>query len=80
MQRFCELSCSIPPRESVSLSAGEAPEQMNVFKMQMNHALIRTEIRGWHRYSENLSKIMFWLVSDECTPEQAVERLNENIS
>lgn len=80
MRRFCGLSCAIPPRRSVSLSQGEDMHQLNVFKTQMDHALMRTDIRGWNGYSENLSRVLYWMVSGECTPEQAVKRLKQNIS
>lgn len=72
MMRFCRKTSVLPTKTALSF-----PEHSNnqVFKEQMDYAVVRTSIPGWNVLSKQISQAVYDVVSGEKTPEQAVSML-----
>lgn len=71
MKRFCEKTGGLPTKVSVK----QEDEQMEIFRQQMQDAVVRSSIPRWTNLSDALPDAFYQMVSGKKTPSEAAESL-----
>ena len=71
MKRFCEKTGVLPTKVSMK----QEDERMEIFRQQMQDAVVRSSIPHWTNLSEALPDTFYQMVSGQKTPSEAAENL-----
>lgn len=72
MGKFCEKTCVLPTKYGMT-SFGN--ENMDIFKAQMEDAVVRSSIPHWNNMSDRIPDAFYKMVSGEKNPQEAAEYL-----
>lgn len=78
MSEFCRKACALPVKSSLDLGGYRQKEKLEVFREQMEGAVVRSSIPGWNSLSKELSDAVYQIVAGEATPERAAKGLRND--
>lgn len=72
MEEFCRSTSVLPTKPQIQLREGS---NLQVFREQMEGAVVRTSIPCWNTLSGRLTSVLYQIVAGEKSPEQAAKEL-----
>ena len=72
MSQFCKMTSVLPTKKNIT---EYDVEKMDIFKQQMENAVVRSSIPHWMNLSEALPKAFYEMVSGQKSPTGAAESL-----
>lgn len=72
MSRFCKMTSVLPTKKDI---ADYDTEKMEIFKQQMDNAVVRSSIPHWMNFSDAIPKAFYEMVSGQKDPVKAADSL-----